>query len=1157
MAFMKRVTTCDSTFRLILRRLGWIGQSGRPIVTLAAVLLACMFAVTPGRALAVEEETHLFDEALSLTGDCQTTTFDLVADPGCPGGVHPPSPIRKPEGVAVDAYGNRYVASKGAREDGSEARIDVFGPSGLFITELVAAGAEAIAVDGDGNLYVARTGAPPLVRYSPTLYHPQTSEIEYGEAPVTVKEGFGSYDSAPAINPENGQVFFPDTSQEDGGVEIFGSKAEGNVSLGMIGGNMSEPRSVAIDVTRRRVYVVTHFEESGKFVPGVQVFDLDSPHALLATIDDSVIPGGGFASESDQAVKVAVEEATGRFFVGELSLSSPRIYEFESDGTYVSTIKRQGWQPVTGGQIAFDNSATSPTLGYLFATAGYAPPGRSLAFKPKPPAPDPPTIESVSVDDVAETEALLKATVDADGQPADYRFEYVTEQAFDSTDFAGAQVAGEGTIPASGKPQAVSAPATALVPGTKYRFRASAQSSAGKGESVGAFITHRIPDESLACPNGDRRTGDSATLPDCRAYELVTPSDTNGRSPESLTGASNVGAYFASRPVSPAGGRVSFLTVGGAIPGYEGSGHLHGDPYLATRGPTGWGTVSTGPSGLEAPGLVHGSASPDQTYSFWETGPAGTAALNGKPTSYVRYPDGHSELIGQGDLGVAQQVAGRMLSENGGHVIFQTRNQSGSPAPQLEEDAPPDGTEAIYDRTADGVTHVVSLLPGDVKQSAGQNAGYIGASLDGRGVAFSMGSQGPIYLRVDNTETFAAAPSGSVFAGVAEGGQRLFFVDDGDLYVFDAGSGSTVRFTESGVVNGTGQGDVTVVNVAADGIAAYVVSPSILDGGANPNEDLPVQGEQNLYISKEGSISFVGTVTDRDVEGVFDGIKVTGGLGLWTTAVGGSVPGKFGIDPSRTTPDGDVLLFESRADLGDYEPDGHAQIYRYDSIAGALSCLSCVPTLAEPTGDAQLNSVKSGIDDPKPANALALLNNLRADGKRAFFESPDPLVAADVDDLQDVYEWEDEGVGSCRTEGGCVYLISSGRSGRDNYLFGVSDSGDDVFILTPDLLLPHLDPDETPSIYDARVNGGFPPPSERVGACLGEACQPSVSTPSDLTPASAAFVGRGNLEEKAKRRARCPKGKRQVRRRGKTRCVPRGKQPRKGKRHRQAGRAGR
>jgi len=122
-------------------------------------------------------------------------------------------------------------------------------------------------------------------------------------------------------------------------------------------------------------------------------------------------------------------------------------------------------------------------------------------------------------------------------------------------------------------------------------------------------------------------------------------------------------------------------------------------------------------------------------------------------------------------------------------------------------------------------------------------------------------------------------------------------------------------------------------------------------------------------------------------------------------------------------------------------------------------------------------------------------------------------------------------------------LISGGQSGSPDYLYGMSASGDDVFFRTSDLLLKR-DIESTASIYDARVEGGFPEP-EPESECEGEGCHPLVSPP-ELPVAS---TSAGGLNAGAPPARHCPKGNHKAKRNGKSVCV---KNHKKKHRHRRA-----
>jgi hypothetical protein len=1081
------------------------------------VLLVSVLALANPASSGAAQETPVFDASLSLTGSCaEDATLDPVPDPGLcpmppgvPGIDHPTEQFNNPKDVATDRYGNIYVATHGP-EQAPNGHIDIFDPAGNYIGEVADPGADSLAVDSVGNLYVKHSDddltAPILVEeyvvYKPEVYDPENGIIEYEQKSTFVRRGDSGGELA--VDPLNDHLYIA-TSR---GIEEYSSLAESEPESNQFiekYANASEVEAlvpgvqaggeggegIAVDAARNRIYSIYQYRPTpaSSLLPVVVAVERAKPHAPVIAFKGADTPGGGFVF----ARAVAEDEGNGHVFVYDNALK--RVYEFDESGTYISTIEH-GFKYGHLNSLVVDNGADSPNGAendqgrYLFVTSHPTGLGHVFAFGP-PPAIELPEIESSSVVGITEDEAVVGARVNPKGAETTYRFEYLTQQQYEEAGetFAGALPAGEGSL-SGNVGTAVSAPLTGLTPGTSYRYRVTADSSAGETEATGAFATYRSFAASTGCPNQSLRTGASALLPDCRAFELVTPSNTNSHVPLHM---GHYGDYFPTRANSPSGNTLSFLVEGGAIPGYEGNSGLSGDRYVATRGADGWHTLAGGPNGAEAPRPDTGSASPDQGFSFWRT-------FEG---SKLRYPDGHSEQLGRGTLENDPSALGLLISDQGGHVLF-------SSEVQLESNAPETGTKAIYDRTIDPLTgaeetHVVSLLPGGATASSAGSDLYQGASLDGRGVVFKIGDT--LFLRHENQETYEIA-EGATFAGVAEGGSRVFYLKNGDIWRFDVDAGSS-QFTSSG--------DVVPVNVSADGSTAYFVSPTALSVEPNPQGALPVSGEENLYRSQEGAVDFVGTVTAVDVEGV--DIDIGGekgaGLGLWIRSV---LSGQPVVNSSRSTDDGSALLFESRAHLTDYDPKGHREIYRYDAVGDTLQCLSCNPT-GTAQGDATLASYNIQPLDQEPLTLYAYLENLTAGGSRAVFQSTEPLALGDTDGLQDVYEWEEDGSGSCRTPGGCVYLLTAGASVEPDYLVGTTPSGNDVFVRSADLLLPAEDPDDTPSIYDARVNGGFQS-SGSPAECLGETCQPAARPPAD-PPAQ--IVGAGNVKQPPRRHCLRPK----------------------------------
>lgn len=724
--------------------------------------------------------------------------------------------------------------------------------------------------------------------------------------------------------------------------------------------------------------------------------------------------------------------------------------------------------------------------------------GQSRAFGPV-------LVTTKPASPVLITEATLRAAIDPDGLPAGYHFEYGESEAYGRSTPAGELAATEGPVD-------VSAAIFGLTPNTTYHFRIVASNPLGSFTGPDQTLTTSARPVTETCPNALLRSGASAGLPDCRAYELVTPA-LNGLKPASQIGTNGQTSSFDTWLGAPGGNSLIFDTAG-SLPGVAGNG-VH-DQYRALRGEGGWSIALVAPAGAQAEEPRPGGVSSDHGYAFWQverSANGGGSLEAGAPrTTYVRNPDGSFAVLGQGSLGEDPLTTGRWIAAGGAHIIFTTASGS---AVQLEPEAPASGIAAIYDRTPDGVTHVVSLLPGD--QTPTTAADYLGVSADGSAVFFAV--EGVLYERRDDATTLEVSPPGATFAGASENGGRVFYLRGGNVFAFDADAEATTQLTSAG--------GATVVNASADGSHLFFVSPEQLDG------ENGVAGLNNLYVWDGETTHFIAVLSPddlRDPGAAFGETTLAG----WTDAVGPK-PDAFigpGFDPSRSTPDGSVFVFQSFANLTSYDSEGHSEIYRYDAADQSLLCVSCDPGGDPPSGEAELEQVNEGLNHTQhqlgisPVNALSHIANLTSDGNAVFFQTADSLLPADGDGNADVYEWRL----------GRLSLISWGGSSSHDYFYGMSADGRDVYFETNDSLVPQDQDGGDPSIYDARVDGGFAAPAAQ--PCLEDSCQ---GTPAEApvlpAPTSSSVRGPGNLP--AGHSNRCPRGKRLVRRHGHRRCVKR------------------
>lgn len=731
-------------------------------------------------------------------------------------------------------------------------------------------------------------------------------------------------------------------------------------------------------------------------------------------------------------------------------------------------------------------------------------------------------------------------------------------------------------------------PLSGLRPNTTYHYRFVAQSGGGGpvfGEGSlscaleagcgtgGSFTTYPPPAVPKNCPqNQEFRTGPAAFLPDCRAYEMVSPVDKGGGDIAALGGADHN---------SPA--RLDQSTADGeklTYSSFRAFGDAAGAPfssqYMAARHPdSGWRSTNiTEPAHgytlvevllLESP---YKAFTPDLCHSwvFQVSQERLTAdAPVGYPDLYRRSNCGAGAGSLEAMVTATPEVEPRNFkptiqgsSADGTVSIFRSTGRlttDAAPCPSGE-----DCKVQLYEHRVGEGTHLVCILPGNVASSESCSAGTA-KNIDNGGTGFFLDDNvqhavstdasriywsqedGRLYLRVDGRRTYPVSElPESVFWGAAADGERAIFTagslaqSQAVLKAFTLASGS------SKVIAG---GVAGVAGVSDDGLRAYFVSTEALTGDQRNSEGAKaVAGQPNLYFydgaASGPQIVYIATVDARDAS---------------QTASSSPVSRSPQTRTSRVSPDGLRLVFTATASLTGYDNtdlvsgQADSEVFLYDSTiggAGRLACVSCLPGGARPSGRELPGRIWASGQIPGWSYQQYPGRVLSPSGGRVFFESFDPLVLRDRNGKQDVYEWEP---GSSQSDcelskgaelfvassHGCISLISSGESNTDSEFVDASADGRDVFFRTGSSLV-RQDPG-LGDIYDAREGGGFRSPEPSL-PCEGGSCQNPPPPPSEVTPASSAFAGPGNVRAHKPRAKRCLASKKRVMR-GKRRATGR------------------
>ena len=720
------------------------------------------------------------------------------------------------------------------------------------------------------------------------------------------------------------------------------------------------------------------------------------------------------------------------------------------------------------------------------------------------------------------------------GYAAHYHFEYVSQSSFSEHGWADA-VSGPELDAGSGRGvEAVGGDLPSLSAGVAYRYRLVAQSEApGTGpvySTEEGTLTAPAPASSVsseACSNEAFRTGDSAHLPDCRAYEQLTPVDKNG--------AQEPFHYAASLGNSVLVGEDGENVVLEAEGTDYNEGPLAGQsPYLFSREVSAWGMIA----GLSQPeGGVRRYA--PQVYSSDLTQVASSSEYRTSTESESADVEYDLGPVG-GPYRTVASVPRQDLKELNGATIQNDGWVGGTPSLSklvlgtqdrklLGEEETETGTTSgtdLYEYTArnglaqlnvtsEGPTigscgaHLVRGFEDGAFEHVGVASSPHSLSADGALVFFEavpgnkcgVNEEAPhLYMRVNGSETVDIGEY-RFLAANAEGSRLLLQSEIGakEAVLYDTGSHTSTPLPElAGIEPKSAE-----LAVSADLSTAYFA-------GAGGLYRYDINGGKLEYLFQALSPSELGGSAPLGLAVSADGRYVYFGGGV------GGLPGD-----------------------GTFEEAGNsheaAQVYRYDSGERVVQCVSCASSYDPvPNQPAFLNSVGS---KPQIPGGVLLDRSIAGNGDYAFFTTPAALVPQDIDGeigiesagasgglenyeypdvgdttspSSDIYEWRRDGLSGCAQLDGCLALITNGRGGYKSLLLGSADEGRDVFVYTREKLVPQ-DNDTAGDIYDARVEGGFPPPPPRPTECEADACSTPPSAPVDSTPASLTFTGVGNV----------------------------------------------
>jgi hypothetical protein len=713
------------------------------------------------------------------------------------------------------------------------------------------------------------------------------------------------------------------------------------------------------------------------------------------------------------------------------------------------------------------------------------------------------------------------------GYDTHYHFQYVGQKAFEAEGgFTGLEVreTPEVEVGAGVETKFGAADLSGLTAGETYRYRIVAASTYPGPAVDGAEQTLTVPavptvESAASCPNEAFRVGASARLPDCRAYEQITPTHKEGAREPFDYGLATGGGVL----IAEGGDRVMLeaeATDWGTSPA-AGQG-----PYFFSREEgKGWQMTAASPqpetgidsttSGLFSPNLEgfafsssfktsEGSESKDVEY---KAGPPG-----GPYVTAAAIPSGETG-VGSAWVAASRDFSRLFLaSEDHSLLGVSTGTKNGS---DLYEYV--DGELRQVNVTGSSGSTIgacgAHIVNGD--EEAGTESSAHAVSANGLRVFFEAvpgkdcSEPKDLYMREDGEGTVDLGAYRFLGAN-AEGTEVLLEKRSGETreVLLDELESATLK-TLFAVHS------ETTFAVSEDFSTIYFIS----DEHLTPQAPSAVPGNGSL----------VGDIYRYDIPSETLSFIDTGS--------------RIRLEVSKVSPNGDDLYLE--ADALEGVPGGkgsaanqggglatNSQVYRYDSEESVLQCMSCSSSFdPEPKLTAVFGDIGGNGGILRSLTGYPRQQFASANGDYVFFDTPSALLPSDVDGevapedegnynqrensstefsvSSDVYEWRKPGIDGCAHVEGCLALITNGRGGFLNLFLGTDGSGRDALIYTGSQLVPG-DDDTAGDVYDARIGGGAPPPAPRPVECEGDACSTPASPPNDATPSSFTFSGAGN-----------------------------------------------